>query len=88
MIQKRSYKNFSTESFLTDILHSNINNSVTSHDTIEGAAEAFRNEFSAILNYNAPIKTFQARNNYCPYISADTKAMMVDRKALKEDIFI
>ena len=44
---------------LTDIFYSNINTSVTSHESIEGAAEAFKNEFVAILDYHAPIKTIQ-----------------------------
>ena len=83
--KRRVYKNFVIEDFLTDIFHSNINNSVTSHETIEGAAEAFRNEFSAILNHHAPVKTIQIRRKYCPYLSSDTKQMMADRDALKKE---
>ena len=63
-IRKRCYKNFSVEAFLTDIFYSNINNSVCSHETIEGAEEAFKNEFQAILNHHAPIKTIQLRKKY------------------------
>ena len=44
IIKRRVCKNFSVGSFLNDIQHSNINNHVTSHDTIDGAAEALRNE--------------------------------------------
>ena len=72
-------------SFLTDIQHSNINNRVTSHDTIDGAAEAFRNEFNAILDYHAPVKTIQLRKNYCPYLSSDTKRMIANRNALQKE---
>ena len=57
-IRRRCYRKFSIEAFLTDIFHSNINASVTSHETIEGAAEAFRNEFQAILNCHAPILNY------------------------------
>ena len=57
-MKKRSYKNFSVEGFLKEILYSNINTSVTTHHTIYGAAEAFMNEFSAMLNHYAPVKTF------------------------------
>ena len=49
-IKKRVYKNFCVEGFLSDIFHSNINTSVTSHESIEGASEAFRNEFSVKSN--------------------------------------
>ena len=84
-IKRTVYKNFSTEDFLWDIFHSNINNSVTSHDNIETAAEAFRNEFKAILDYHAPVKTIQVRRNYCPYIKEETKVMMKERAVLQEE---
>ena len=85
IIKRRVYKNFSVGFFLTDIQHSNINNHVTSHDTIDGAAEAFRNEFNAILDYHAPVKTIQLRKNYCPYLSSDTKRMIANRNALQKE---
>ena len=78
IIKRRVYKNFSVGSFLTDIQHSNINNHVTSHDTIDGAAEA-------ILDYHAPVKTIQLRRNYCPYLSSDTKRMIANRNALQKE---
>ena len=84
-IKRRSYKNFSVESFLTDIYYSNINVSVTSHESIEGAAEAFRNEFVAILNHHAPIRTIQIRKKYCPYLTRETKMLIADRNALHKE---
>ena len=50
-IKKCSYKGFVVEHFMADIYCSYINDSVRSHDTIDVAAEAFRSEFSEILNY-------------------------------------
>ena len=84
-LRRRCYKKFSVERFLTDIYYSNINTSVTSHDTIEGAAEAFRNEFSAILNYNAPVRTIQIRKRYCPYLTEETKILIAERNTLHEE---
>ena len=84
-IRRRCYKNFSVEDFLKDILYSNINTSVSTHETVDGAAESFRNEFSAILDYHAPIKTIQIRKKYCPYLSAETKASILERKVLQEE---
>jgi hypothetical protein len=55
---------------------------VTSHDTIEGASESFRNEFQAILDFHAPVKTIQLRNKYCPYLSEETKLMIAERNVL------
>ena len=52
---------------------------------MDGAAESFRNEFSAILDYHAPIKTIQIRKKYCPYLSAETKASILERKVLQEE---
>ena len=68
VVKRRSFKSFNIADFLTDIYYSNINISVKSHEDIELASEAFRNEFSAILDLHAPIKTIQLRNNYCPYL--------------------
>ena len=84
-IRKRCYKNFSVEAFLTDIFYSNINNSVCSHETIEGAAEAFRNEFQAILNHHAPIKTIQLRKKYCPHLTEETKLLQQERNTLQKE---
>ena len=84
-IRKRCYKNFSVLNFLTDIRYSNINTSVTTHGTIDGAAEAFRNEFLAILNHNAPIKTIQIRKKYCPYLSEETKNLKAEREVLQKE---
>ena len=85
VIKRRVYKNFSVEDFLKEILHSNINAHVTSHKTIDGAAEAFKNEFCAILDFYAPVRTVQIREKYCPYLSDATKQMMTERNVLKEE---
>ena len=85
VIKKRVFKNFCIEGFLNDIFHSNINNHVTSHDTIEGAAEAFRNEFSAILDFHAPVKTIQIREKYCPFLTEETKQMINERNVLLKE---
>ena len=77
-ISKKCYKNLPVEAFLTDISYSYINNSVRSYETVEGAAEAFRNEFQAILNHHAPIKTIQLRKKYCPHLTEETKLLQQD----------
>ena len=41
--------------------------------------------FEKILNKHAPIKVFQIRNNYVPYLSEETKLVMAERDALKEE---
>ena len=86
-IRKRCYRHFDIENFLLDIFHSNINNSVTSHNNIEGASEAFENEFLAILDSYAPVKTIQIRKNYCPYRTSETKMLLKERNILKETAY-
>ena len=83
-VTKRSYKNFKVELFLADILNSNINNEVTACEIIEEAARVLEESFKIILDKHAPIKTFQMRKHYSPYVSSNTKELMKERKALKE----
>ena len=84
-VRKRSYKNFNVGSFLTDIYNSRINESVLEQDDIEEAAKVFEEMFSKILDAHAPIRTFQMRKNYLAEISAETKLLMAERNALKEE---
>ena len=84
-VLKRSYKNFNSESFLTDVLHNNINNNVLSYNNLEEAAEQFENVFKEILDKHAPITTFQMHRNYSPYISQETKNKIKRRNHLKEE---
>ena len=86
-IKKRNYKHFVAEAFLDDVL-TNVNNG--SFDTILGtsdpdiAASHFSGVFGTILNRHAPLKTYQVRNNYSPWLSSATKEKMSDRDRLKE----
>ena len=84
-VKKRSYKNFDKTEFLCDVRNSNINDATTACDSIEEATEVFQNMFEKILNKHAPIKVFQIRNNYVPYLSEETKLVMAERDALKEE---
>ena len=83
-IMKRNYKNFNVESFLQDVKNSNINDAVTAHNNIEDAAEEFENCFKSILDKHAPVKVFQMRKHYSPYLSEKTKELLKARKEWKE----
>ena len=82
-VTKRSYKNFNIENFLTDVLNSNLNSDVTACEDLEEAAEVFETSFRTILDRHAPIKTFQMRKHYSPFISERTKLLMMERSELK-----
>ena len=81
---KRCYKNFNIELFLIDIANSDLNEAVCASDNLEEAAEIFEEIFRNILDKHAPIKTFQMRKNYSPYVSGRTKDLMKERNELKE----
>ena len=83
-VRKRNYKEFDVESFLTDIYNSDINSIVTGAKTIDTAAEAFENIVKSVLNTHAPMKVFQMRKNYIPFVSEETSELILNRKFLPE----
>ena len=83
-VLKRNYKNFNIESFLHDIQHSSLNADVLSCINIDTAAAAFQEGFLDILDSHAPIKIFQTRKHYVPFLSDETKLLMEERDALKK----
>ena len=52
-------------------------------DVPEEATEAFTRIFSKIIDNHAPIKVFLTRNNYAPWLSEETKALMKERNQFK-----
>jgi hypothetical protein len=84
-VTKRSYKYFNIEHFLTDIVNSNLNEAVCACDDLEDASKLFEETFRNILDIHAPIKTFQMRKYYSPYVSDRTKLLMKERNELKEE---
>ena len=85
VVKKRSYKHFDTGAFLTDIFYSDIVRCVTNQSTIESAAEIFESSFKSILDLHAPIKTFQQRKKYLPFLSDETKKIIVERRVVMEE---
>jgi hypothetical protein len=65
--------------------NSEINRKVTEIEDVDEAAKMFQDVFCTILDKHAPVKIFQVRNNYVPYLSEDMKRLMVERDALKEE---
>ena len=84
VVQKRSYKNFNVEEFLKNIHESTINSDVTAKKNIEDAALEFETAFKEILDMHAPIKVFQMRKNYSPYLSDATKELIKIRNSWKQ----
>ena len=81
-VKKRSYKNFDIHSFLTDIHQSNLIEKVMCHSNIESAALEFQTLFTNILDRHAPVKIFQSRKNYLPFLSQSTKELISKKNKL------
>ena len=73
------------EKFLIDINNSQLNEKITACEEFEEAAEIFEAVFRTILDKHAPVKKFQVRKNYLPFISEDTKLLFNERKAIREE---
>ena len=80
---KRCYKNFDPVQFLAEVR--NISWwEVYSCENVESAAELFTNKLNNILNRMAPVKKFQVRSKYAPWLSDNTKQKIKTRDAAQE----
>ena len=77
-VEKRSYKNFNKQKFLEDFRKIRWWNLYASTD-VNKAVEILTSEFSNLLDKHAPIKKFQTRKHYAPWLSRETKKLMKDR---------
>ena len=87
-IKKRNYRNFSVTNFLNDI-NTNVSNGsfdkVINNQSINEASAIFSGVFGSILNRQAPLKVFQVRNNYSPWLPPETMQMINARDELKDE---
>ena len=78
IIKKRSYKNFNATEFLGALKQVSWWK-IYSCDDVNLAVETLSEEITIILDKMAPIKVFQVRTNYAPWISSSTKELMKTR---------
>ena len=81
-VKKRSYKYFSKENFLLEIRNTDFKEILSIYDSDE-AANMFGKIFGQILDNHAPVKIFQTRYNYAPWLSDKTKNDIKIRNGLK-----
>ena len=84
-IRKRNYRHFDPTEFLKDIQTHVASGSfvkVLNSSNINEASSIFSGLFGSIINKHAPLKVFQVRNNYVPWISQETKQMIKYRDQL------
>ena len=75
IIRKRSYKNFVKEAFIEDMKNVDWSDVYTCKD-VDMAAEMFGSKFRFILNNHAPWVKIQARKNFIPWLTSQTKELM------------
>ena len=83
VICKRSYKQFNSQAFLTDI--ENIDwSDVYSCADVDQATECFTRKFRYVLNKHAPWVRVQQRKTFAPWLTNETKELMKQRDIWKE----
>ena len=80
-IRKRSYKNFVSSDFISAVNQIRWLDVYLCSDP-NSAVELLSNKITAILDIMAPMKTFQVRTNYNPWLSQETKRMIDERDRL------
>ena len=73
IIKKRSYKNFQPQEFLTSV-QSISWWEVFSCEDVEKATEVFTNNVTKVLDAMAPVRGFQVRKRYAPWLSPQLKS--------------
>ena len=84
-IKKRNYKNVDVSTFLNNVKDSKINEEISRIEDLDEAADLFQNLFGALLDKHAPVKVFQMRKHYVPYLSDEAKLLMEERDTLKKE---
>ena len=69
-VKKRSYANFNKETFLEEIVSWW---DVYSRTNVNDAVQLLSVQVTAALDKTAPIKTFQTRTKYAPWLSKETE---------------
>ena len=77
-VKKRSYKYFDKNAFIEEIKHTSWW-PVYSCEDASGAAQLFTQILGEVLDRHAPVKVFQTRTNFAPWLSEVTKNMMKER---------
>ena len=77
-VKKRSFKNFSSFDFCEEMSKVSWFDIYQCED-IDTAVQLFTDRFIRVLDNHAPMKIFQNRTNYSPWLSVDTKELIRQR---------
>ena len=82
-VRKRSYKNFDSVKYLEELSQVNWTDVLTCPD-LDHATEVFTYKLKSLLDVHAPWIQFQQRKFFCPWLTEETKQLMLQRDRLKE----
>ena len=77
-VKKRSYKNFNESEFRRRIKNLSFWDIYCSTD-VNDASNLLAEKLNVVLDQMAPIRTFQTRTNYSPWLSPESKKLINDR---------
>ena len=86
-IQKRSFKDFDDETFVTNISNCGLEE-ILQYNDVEAAADILTRKINNVLDKMAPIKKFQTRKNYVPWLKKETKMLKDERDSLHKKAVI
>ena len=78
-VKKRTFKCFNEEEFRNSLIESGLDEVLNCTD-VNLAAEILTTKLSEILDIMAPVKKFQTRTNYAPWMSKETKLLKEKRE--------
>ena len=78
-VKKRSFKDFDEAAFKLKISECGLEE-ILEHTDVEKAAEMLTTKLTDVLDEMAPVKKFQTRNNYAPWMSKETKSLKKERE--------
>ena len=82
-VKKRTFKNFDEDKFKDRIEECRLED-IYSCSNVDIAAELLTNKITHILDDMAPIKRFQTRTKYAPWLSNESKQLIAEREAAQQ----
>ena len=82
-VRKRSFKHFSPDEFIEAVQQVSWFNLYLCND-VDKAVDILTSKLTFILDTMAPMKTYQVRTRYAPWLSNCTTAMMKERDAMQK----
>ena len=76
--KKRSFKNFNSYNFCEEMSQLSWFD-IYQCDDVDAAVQLFTDRFTKVLDNHAPLKIFQNRTKYSPWLSMDTKELIRQR---------